>query len=199
MQKTKRFSVLVNMIANYVCRVVPAFKLRLIRVPDLPGLSAIVDGDSRLLFDDETNTVRIMSDDYDENGLLDALKNAVGEEQRDKVVYMEQVVPETEHNEWQFVPSLRLSDLTDIVDLHLTNHTQLSKIPLPRIGDLAVLESGVCLNMCLGLNVAKMDLGPGSSANVRILRFDTATRRILSAALPPQISLPVADCGLGGS
>lgn len=176
------------MIANYVCRVVPPYKLRLIRLLDLPEFKAqevraalaVVDGNERLLFDDETNTVRIMSDDYDEKGLMEVLVNVVG-----KVVYMEQVVPETVHNEWQFVPSLRLSDLTDIVNLRLTNHTQLSKIPLPRIGDLAVLESGVCLNMCLGLNVAKMNLEPGSSTNVRILRFDTATRRILSAALPP--------------
>lgn len=200
------------MIANYVCRVVPAYKRRSIRVPVLSEFTAqkiravlaVVDGDDRLLFDEETGTVRIMNngcawndkhEHYDENGLMGALMDAVGEEQR----IIEEDVPETTHNEWQFVPSLRVSDLTDIVNLRLTNHTRLSKIPLPRIGDLAVLESGVCLNMCLRFSVAEMDLEPGSSANVRILRFDAATRRILSAALPPHGSPPAEPCASGFS
>jgi hypothetical protein len=53
--------------------------------------------------------------------------------------------------------------------------------------------------MCLRFNVAKMDLEPGSSANVRILRFDTATRRILSAALPPHGNPPAEPCARGYS
>lgn len=167
--------------ANYVVRTIPAHKRRWILVGShLDRAHALVDADHRLLLDEERGIISIMSDDVDVNELLQALQGTGNLHEED--------VPETTRNEWQFVPSLNVQDLKEIVDLRLTNLTQSPTVPLPRLGDMAVLESGVCRNMCLPYCIAKMDLEPGASANVRILRFDTATRMILASATFPRAS-----------